>query len=194
MAVGDLVSTLTDILVERTREKPADGGEQLDLREPGAHMRVKVTALPSNLIAIRISRIGHSSALRQEPASDWNKRCDYVLLNDLGDRCNVVLVELKKTLNAKKVAAEQLRRSLPIVKYLLSVCEVERGRAWPMSVHYALIAEKQGRLLDKQRTRQPSAFLTTEHFDGVDVAVFVGTTFSAAQLAASPASGQAPAT
>jgi len=58
-----------------------------------------------------------------------------------------------------------------------------------MSVHYALIAEKQGRFLDKQRTRQPPAFLTTERFDGVDVAIFVGKTFSAAQLAASPGDG-----
>ena len=193
MAVGDLVSTLTDILREPTRVKLTDGGERLELGERRASMRVRVTALPPNLMALRITRVGHLSALRQEPASDWNKRCDYVLLNDLGDRCNVVLVELKKTLNDKKTAAQQLRRSLPIVKYLLSVCEVERGRAWPMSVHYVLIAERQSPSVDKQRTRQPPAFLTTERFDGVDVAIFVGTTFSAAQLAASPADGPAPA-
>ena len=193
MAVGDLVSTLTDILREPTQVKPTDGGERLDLRERSASMRVSVTALPPNFIALRITRIGHLSALRQEPASDWNKRCDYVLLNDLGDRCKVVLVELKKTLNDKQGAAQQLRRSLPIVKYLLSVCEVERGRAWPMSVRYALIAERQSPLLDKQRTRQPSAFLTAEQFDGLEVAIFVGTTFSAAQLVASPAGGQTSA-
>ena len=184
MSVGDLVTTLTYILRKPKWLKPTKD-ELIHLRERSAKMLVKVTALPANVIAIRIDKVGHSSALQEEPASDWNKRCDFALLEDLGDRCNVVLVELKKTLNDKKGAAQQLRRSLPIIKYLLSVCEVERGRAWPMSVRYALIAEKQSRLLDKQRTRQPPAFQHVEQFEGMDITTFVGTTFSAAQLTAS---------
>ena len=98
MSDGDLVSTLTYILREQRWEKPTEGG-LVHLRERGASMRVKVTAMPGNVIAIKVGRIGHISALREEPASNWNKRCDYALLNDLGDRCGVVLVEMKKTLN-----------------------------------------------------------------------------------------------
>lgn len=185
MSDGDLVATLTDTLKEQKWKKPTEGG-LVHLRERRANMRVKVTATPPNVVAIKVDKIGHISALREEPASDWNKRCDYALLYDLGDRCGVVLVELKKTLSDTRVAAQQLRRSVPIIKYLLSVCEVERGRAWPISFHYALIAEKQSRLLDKQRTRQPPAHQHVERLDGVDVAIFVGTTFSAAQFTTPP--------
>lgn len=185
MPSGDLAHCLTAVLRQQTRVTPNTSGE-IHLRERKAAMRVVLTGNPKGSVAVNVSKVGHSSALRQAPDSDWNRRCDYALFRDLGDRCGVVLVELKKTLNEMGMAARQLRRSLPIIKYLLSVCELEMDKDLPLNVRYALIAEKQVRLLDKQPTRPRPTAPAVERVEGIDIAIFVGKTFSVAQLAAAP--------
>lgn len=102
--------------------------------------------------------------------------CDYILINEGADDCEVVIVELKSTLQKRQDGLEQLRRSLPIAKYLLAVCEVEMQRTWPCRFRYALLAEKRTNRLDKQPIR-PSAQLSTEGYKDINVTVGVGTRF-----------------
>ena len=104
------------------------------------------------------------------------KICDYILINEGADDCEVVMVELKSTLQKRQDGLEQLRRSLPIAKYLLAVCEVELQRTWPCRFRYALLAEKRTNRLDKQPIR-PSAQLSTEDYEDINVTVGVGTRF-----------------
>ena len=78
-------------------------------------------------------------------------------------------------------ALEQLRRSLPLAKYLLSVCEVELQRSWPRQFNYALIAQKRANRLDKQPVR-PRTYVETEDYKGIRVSVRVGTRFNFAAL------------
>ena len=104
------------------------------------------------------------------------KICDYILINEGADDCEVVMVELKSTLQKRQDGLEQLRRSLPIAKYLLAVCEVESQRTWPCRFRYALVAEKRTNRLDKQPIR-PSAQLSTEGYKDINVTVGVGTRF-----------------
>ena len=93
MPTGELAHCLTTVLRDGIRVRPTASGE-IHLREKRAAMRVVVTGHATGFVAINVGKAGHSSALRQDPASDWNKRCDYALIHDLGDRCDVVLVEL----------------------------------------------------------------------------------------------------
>ena len=111
------------------------------------------------------------------------KICDYMLIDDDADGCEIMMVELKSTLQKRPEGLEQLRRSLPIAKYLLTVCEVELRRSWPCLFRYALIAEKRTNRLDKQPTR-PGAQLSTEDYEGIKVAVGVGTRFDFGVLTA----------
>ena len=183
MARGDLKRCLTCILrSDLLADEPTQEGE-ITLRERQAKMSVKITDVSSSYTTIRLT--GHHSALESGPGCGWNQICDYLLIDDLGDKCHVILVELKKTLNDDRSKAfEQLRRSLPMADYLLSVCGVELRASWSRIVSYALIAEKQTNRLDKQPVRPRPGLRKRESYDGIEVSVFVGTTVKAADLAA----------
>ena len=76
--------------------------------------------------------------------------CDYLLIVKSDRGSHVIFIELKKTLTPKRkeVAKEQLRRSLPLLDYLLSVCKIEDSsieRARP-TTNYVIIAERLKRI------------------------------------------------
>ena len=71
---------------------------------------------------------------------------------------------------------EQLRRSLPLLEYLRSVCQVHnhmKADKPGMDARYFLIGEKSGEKLDKQplRSNRP---LPTEKHENITVNTFVG--------------------
>ena len=180
----DLKRCLTRILRSKLlADEPTQEGE-ITLRERQANMKITLTGVSSTITTIRLSRTGHLSALASDGSGGWNQICDYLLIDDLGDKCHVILVELKKTLQDRNKAFEQLRRSLPMADYLLSVCGVELRTSWPRTVSYVLIAEKQANRLDKQRVRPQPGLRKRESCDGIEVSVFVGTTANAADLVA----------
>ena len=181
----DLKRCLTRILRSGLLEdEPTQEGE-ITLRERKAKMKVTITGVSSTITTIRLNnRTGHLSALASDGSGGWNQICDYLLIDDLGDKCHVILVELKKTLQERNKAFEQLRRSLPMADYLLSVCGVELGTSWPRTVSYVLIAEKRTNRLDKQPVRPRPGLRERESYDGIKVSVFVGTTVNGADLVA----------
>lgn len=180
----DLKRCLTRILRSKLlADEPTQEGE-ITLRERQANMKITLTGVSSTITTIRLSRTGHLSALASDGSGGWNQICDYLLIDDLGDKCHVILVELKKTLQDRNKAFEQLRRSLPMADYLLSVCGVELRTSWPRTVSYILIAEKQANRLDKQRVRPQPGLRKRESCDGIEVSVFVGTNANAADLVA----------
>lgn len=188
----DLKRCLTRILRSGLLEdEPTQEGE-ITLRERKAKMKVTITGVSSTITTIRLNnRTGHLSALASDGSGGWNQICDYLLIDDLGDKCHVILVELKKTLDGSYKAFEQLRRSLPMADYLLSVCGVELRTSWPRTVSYVLIAEKQvaekrTNRLDKQPVRPRPELRDRGSYDyhGIEVSVFVGTTANAADLVA----------
>ena len=187
----DLKRCLTRILRSKLlADEPTQEGE-ITLRERQANMKITLTGVSSTITTIRLSRTGHLSALASDGSGGWNQICDYLLIDDLGDKCHVILVELKKTLDGSYKAFEQLRRSLPMADYLLSVCGVELRTSWPRTVSYVLIAEKQVaekrmNRLDKPPVRPRPRLRDRESYDydGIKVSVFVGTTANAADLVA----------
>ena len=184
MARGDLKGCLKRILrPEHLTGEPTQEGE-VTLRERQANMKITITDVSSTITTISFHRTGHLSALASDGGGGWNQICDYLLIDDLGDECRVIFIELKKTLQDKNKAFEQLRRSLPMADYLLSVCGVELRASWSRIVSYALIAEKQTNRLDKQRVRPRPGLRKRESYDEIEVSVFVGTTVKAADLAA----------
>ena len=173
----DLKRCLTRILrSDLLADDPTQKGE-VTLQE-GKVMRVTIAGVSSSITTIRLNRTGHLSALVSDGSGGWNQICDYLLIDDLDDECHVILVELKKTLQERNKAFEQLRRSLPMADYLLSVCGVELGTSWPRTVSYVLIAEKRTNRFDKQRVRPRPGLRDREshYYHGIEVSVFLGTT------------------
>ena len=94
------------------------------LEEEESEMRVQVvTSLP--IAAIRLGKAGVGHAPRLKAGTGLNRIGDYLLVVELNGDTYAILVELKKTWDPR--AREQIRRSLPLLEYLRSVCEVERG-------------------------------------------------------------------
>ncbi len=127
-----------------------DGVELLD-KQSG--MRVRLFGLPARFTAVHVEGIGHVGKLKdrgQEHNGHLRRVCDYVLVAESDDSTRVVFVELKGTWSTGEKPRDQLRRSLPLLNYLRSVCEVEyeemldEGR---LSMHYAIVFEKGAALL-----------------------------------------------
>ena len=145
-------------------------------------MRVTVTDLAPTTTVIALSKTSHLSVLRKTAGAHWNKICDYLLVDEKDGECHATLVELKSTLQRKSEALEQLRRSLPMVRYLLSVCSIEADTHWDPTVAYALIAERQTNRIDKQPTRPRAGRLDRERHGQIDVDIFVGAVVRAQDL------------
>ena len=185
-----LVSELPGIVAEAALTRSTGGNVRLADEESGMEVQI-LTHVP--VVAIRLGGRGgvsHAPGLRK----DKDKKgldfiCDYLLVVELNGNTHAVLVELKKTWKWK--AKEQLRRSLPLLEYLRSACEVEHesGRdGTRISTGYLIICEK--RPLDKQSPKaNPAAAVQSEEYRNIRIRTYVGTTLSLTIL-----TGAAPAT
>ena len=168
-----LAKHLKTILDARALVTP-DPGHHVILEEKDV-MEIEVFKLASDLVVIDLDRFGSYSGVKDGP---WKKVCDYMLVYPDEDKDRIIFVELKKTLSInKRRAFEQLRRSLPLLNYLGSVCEIHfdasNRRKRKMSVRYVLIVKRINRRLDKQPIK-PGQPLPSETHKGITVTPFVG--------------------
>ena len=152
------------------------------LKEPNAKMSFEVTSLPISSTVVEIGRLQHLSGMENGP---WKKICDYLLVIPTTENLwSAVLIEMKKTLAGEEQAKEQLRRSIPVVKYLESLCAIESHRDWEVIMRYVVVAEKRARL-DKDRIRPDTGPPPRrEEYKGISVAIVVGDSLTAKALLA----------
>lgn len=148
---------LRNILLEKILNSVEPHGS-ITLRESRV-MSVKLSGSAADAIAIRLDRTG-MSGLGDGP---WKRCCDYLVIYQAGNTVRALFVELKTTLSDSN-PFEQLRRSLPWLKYLRSLCEIESGSKFSEpEVRYAVIALKRHPRFDKQRTKQGGPAETWSH-------------------------------
>ena len=130
-------------------------------------MTVVVSGLGGDAVAVRLDqRLGSLSGIKEGP---WKKQCDYVVVSPAGSRVRVLFVELKKTLTDNSDGLEQLRRSLPWLKYLRTLCRIECDATLKNSaVRYALIAARGQQRFDKQHVKAGEPALT-KSYKGLDI-------------------------
>lgn len=118
-------------------------------------MKVKIVGVPDKLIAIRMEAISHMHVIKP---GQRTKICDYILMADVDDCVHMILIEMKKTYNEKnpkRRAENQLRSSLPILKYIHCICFLEQTTSvisCLTKTHYWVFCEKDYHSLDKQST------------------------------------------
>ncbi len=174
----DIGSCLRCVLEDDVLEAP--DATTLVLREPANDMRFEVTGVDESVLAIRLGRRCHPSILRD---GRWKSICDYLLLVPDGRRWWAVFIEMKKTLGADPHPREQLRRSLPFLRYLLSVCAIECGDPPAFHERYLLVGERDAERFDKQRVRiDPAAGPKRECHRGIAIDRFVGSALPASVL------------
>lgn len=154
---------------------------ELVLKEKNVQ-RVNVSKLPSEAVVINLQRFGSLSGIRNGP---WKQHCDYMLVFRVDETVRVIFVELKKTLHGNESKGfEQLRLSLPLLKYVDSVCELHFGtesdRREPI-VRYVLIGEQGSQKLDKQLVRVSQSKYSEQHKD-ITVNVLIGSRFGFGRL------------
>ena len=187
--MGQLNECLESILRETRLGNGPDEEGRVRLRERtgrkgGDVMEVLLSSVSAATTVVRLGKGASQHAiLKDARASNWNKICDFVLFEDRAERCRVVMVELKSTLQKRSEGLEQLRRTLPLAKYLIAVCEVELQRSWRCEFSYLLLAQRRTNRLDKQRIRAVPEPLPRTMHHGIEVSIAVGAGFNVAELA-----------
>ena len=151
---------------------------ELEEKDKQSEMRIAIREVPASFLAIQMT--GHLSQLKRgKKGQDWNRICDYLLIYQEEDKHHAIFIELKKSLTDKESSKKQLRRSLPILDYLRSVCKIESGvEEKILSVKYVLIAEKSSDRLDKQRIKMNPSEIIEGSYDGIPVGILIGTEFA----------------
>ena len=174
---------LKEVLAQSVLEP--EKGDSIILRERrrDSRMRITVSIASIPVTAIRLSKSSHLSILKDGP---WKRVCDYLLLY-VGDGIEyAVFVELKKTLSNDNRPKEQLRRSLPFLEYLHSVCDIEYGNETAhsnMRIRYFRIGERFSPRFDKQFVKVgPDRILKREEYENITINTLVGPRVSLATL------------
>lgn len=151
----------------------------VELHEPNV-MKVVVAGVPEGARVINMRKIGSLSGIRD---GMWKRICDYLVIWRTGDRDEAVFVELKKTLSDPR-GREQLRRSLPYLDYLRSLCRIEYGPgvspAW-LPTRYVLIGKRTSGHLAKQRVSRGHSLPNASH-EGITIRQLVGSRLQFAWL------------
>ena len=167
-----LATHLKNILTDKTLVSPRSDGRTF-LREKDV-MELEVADIPSDITIINMQRIGSLSGVKH---GKWKQVCDFLLLYEEEGKGYAIFVELKKTLNekSKEKGKEQLRRSLPFLKYFRSVCEIHYGSDSDkprLIVRYAVVGARNSGRLDKQHVKAGHP-LPSENHKGITVGMFV---------------------
>lgn len=161
-----LAECLRRVVLDRL-QLPAPEGT-VNLKERNA-MQVQVSGLAQGSVVLRMERIG-LSGIKNGP---WEQSCDYAIVSPAGDIDRVLLIELKRTLTDEAKGLEQLRRTLPRLKHLRSLCRIDCGDGLARAeIRYALIAGKGSPRLDKQPVKRARSPQTKQH-KGIEVSLHI---------------------
>lgn len=174
---------LNEVLAQSVLESEKDDRIILRERQRDSRMIVTVSTPSISVAAIRLSKSSHLPVLKDGP---WKRICDYLLVYAFDGIEYAIFVELKKTLSDDNGPKEQLRRSLPFLEYLSSVCDIEYGNETAhssMRIRYFRIGEKLSPRFDKQFVKVgPDRILKREKYKSIAINTLVGSRVSLSTL------------
>ena len=97
---------------------------ELEEEDKQSEMKIAIREVPASFLAIKMEA-QWSQLKKDKKGQDWNKICDYLLIYQEKDKHHAMFVELKESLSKKEKSKKQLKRSLPVLDYLRSVCKIE---------------------------------------------------------------------
>lgn len=176
-------SVLESVLIEDVLETPSkDQTITLQEKDANVDMEVKIVTQSASVIAIRMSAKNHLPIMQDGP---WNQVCDYLLVVESADEIHAVFIELKKTLTQEKKPREQLRRSLPFLAYLLSVCKIENSSIQTTSLNttYFILGKKLNEKIDKESVRiNPDRTIEKEQYEEIEISTSTRKRFTLDEL------------
>ena len=176
-------SVLESVLIEDVVETPSkDKTITLQEKDANVDMEVKIVTQSASVIAIRMSAKNHLPIMQDGP---WKQVCDYLLVVESADEIHAVFIELKKTLTQEKKPREQLRRSLPFLAYLLSVCKIENSSIQTTSLNttYFILGKKLNEKIDKESVRiNPDRTIEKEQYEEIEISTSTRKRFTLDEL------------
>ena len=176
-------SVLESVLIEDVVETPSkDKTITLQEKDANVDMEVKIVTQSASVIAIRMSAKNHLPIMQDGP---WNQVCDYLLVVESADEIHGVFIELKKSLAQKGRASEQLRRSPPLLAYLLSVCKIENSSIQTTSLNttYFILGKKLNEKIDKESVRiNPDRTIEKEQYEEIEISTSTRKRFTLDEL------------
>ena len=176
-------SVLESVLIEDVVETPSkDKTITLQEKDANVDMEVKIVTQSASVIAIRMSAKNHLPIMQDGP---WKQVCDYLLVVESADEIHAVFIELKKTLTKEKKPREQLRRSLPFLAYLLSVCKIENSSIQTTSLNtaYFIFGKKLNEKIDKESVRiNPDRTIEKEQYEEIEISTSTRKRFTLDEL------------
>ena len=176
-------SVLESVLIEDVVETPSkDQTITLQEKDANVDMEVEIVTQSASVIAIRMSAKNHLPIMQDGP---WKQVCDYLLVVESADEIHAVFIELKKTLTQEKKPREQLRRSLPFLAYLLSVCKIENSSIQTTSLNttYFILGKKLNEKIDKESVRiNPDRTIEKEQYEEIEISTSTRKRFTLDEL------------
>ena len=98
-------------------------------KDKNSTKKILVKNIPESTVIIRCDLSGMSKVFRskaeREPHRNFSERCDFLILDETIEKYRAVFIELKSgAMNISK-GKQQLRWSLPFLKYYLAVFEMD---------------------------------------------------------------------
>ncbi len=130
----------------------------------GVKMTLRVDNVPSAATVMRFDKGKRRDLFELGTGSNFLTRCDFLILEEFGQHYRATFIELKRSFDDEESdrqheerGEEQLRWSLPSLKYLISVFEVDRPAEYTekrVDVSYFLVAKYPNQWFRKRKTRE----------------------------------------
>ena len=127
-------------------------------------MTLRVDNVPSTSAVMRFDKGKRRDFFEPGTGSNFLTRCDFLILVESGQDYRAIFIELKRSFDDEESerehverGEEQLRWSLPSLKYLISVFEVDKRAEDPkrrVDASYFLVAKYPNQWFRKRRTRE----------------------------------------
>lgn len=144
--------------------------------DDGVRINLRIENVPDSATVLKFDRGERRKLFRPEKVRNFLKRCDFLILDERHSDYRAIFVELKRSFGVgesgrqfEDKGEEQLRWSLPSLKFLLSVFEVDRRRGSSgknIEVTYFLIAKCPNQWYRKRKTRE---HFRIRHHEGIVV-------------------------
>lgn len=126
-------------------------------------MTLRVDDVPGTATVMRFDEGKRRELFDTEQGNDFLKRCDFLILDESESEYRAIFVELKRSFEeseaehpSRKRGEKQLRWSLPSLKYLLSVFEVDsciESSGKEIHTRYFLVAKNPNQWYRKRRSK-----------------------------------------
>lgn len=139
-------------------------------------MTLRVDDIPHSALVMRFDKGERRKLFEVDRGYDFLKRCDFMILNETEAEYRAIFVELKRSFEdrggegwLKHKGEKQLRWSLPSLKYLHSVFEIDNriiGQSKKVVAKYFFVAKCPNQWYKK---RKPKEFFKSRYHEGIPI-------------------------